>query len=134
MGSSKYLYALLLDMEGPAGLPSGLRPGRPARGPGFDPRFGLLFVSSLARRAQRARAHRARQCHGSATAVPRQCHGSDSGGIWEGVRRRVGAALLGAVFLVHIFFLTIVRLALVFPGETLSFVCILVHGLHVQGL
>ena len=59
--------------------------------------------------------------------------GSDSGGIWEGVRRRVGATLLGALSRSY-FFSTFVRLALVFSGETLSFVCILVHGLQVQGL
>ena len=75
----------------------------------------------------------ARRLLGIPVAVPRQCHGSDSGGIWEGVRRRVGATLLGALSRSYFFF-TFVRLALVFSGETLSFVCILVHGLHVQGL
>ena len=76
LGSCKYLYAQLLDMEGPAGLPSGLRPGRPARGPGFDPRFGV-FVRELPRAASAASSSAScsavpRQCHGSATAVTRQ--------------------------------------------------------------
>ena len=73
---------------------------------------------------------------GSATAVPRQCHGSDTAVIREGFGRECGGESeqpFWVLFLVHFFF-TIVRLALVFSGETLSFVCILVHGLQVQGL